>query len=541
MKDFRSCWKGLCGMFKPVRWRVLVTILIGFVRIAASLSFVWICKRLVDIATGNIVDASLGANAGIMVGIMLAQLLTGIAASYWESLSIVKTQNEMRYDTFAHVIRSRWNGREAFHSGDMVNRLEEDIRVVVDLLCSRLPDAIVTLCQLLAASIFLLSMAPGLAWVLLILMCAAVVGSRMFFRTLRRLTDAIRAKDSEIQGHMQENLQNRILVLTLIGTEKVLSRMGLLQKDVLGNTITRLNYNAVARTFMSLGFMAGYGAAFLWGVFGINKGIVTYGMMTAFLQLVGQVQRPIADISHHIPSFIHALTSVERLMELQDLPLESQSEQLFAGEAPEIEVKDLTFAYDGQDKLIFKDFSYTFKGGRMTAIAGLTGAGKSTLTKLVLALLTPQKGEILVGGLPVCAATRCNFMYVPQGNSLMSGTIRENLLLAKSDATEEELRDVLHCAAADFVFHLDKGLETVCSEKGGGLSEGQAQRIAIARSLLQKGGVLILDEATSAVDAETEKALLANLTARFSGRKTILFISHREAVTCAADEILHIG
>ena len=177
----------------------------------------------------------------------------------------------------------------------------------------------------------------------------------------------------------------------------------------------------------------------------------------------------------------------------------------------------------------------------MTAIAGLTGAGKSTLTKLVLALLTPQKGEILVGGLPVCAATRCNFMYVPQGNSLMSGTIRENLLLAKSDATEEELRDALHCAVADFVFDLEKGLETVCSEKGGGLSEGQAQRIAIARSLLQKGGVLILDEATSAVDAETEKALLANLTARFSGRKTILFISHREAVTCAADEILRIG
>ena len=207
-------------MFKPVRWRVLVSILIGLVRIAASLSFVWICKRLVDIATGNIVDASLSANAGIMVGIMLVQLLTGIAASYWENLSIVRTQNAMRYDTFAHVIRSRWNGREAFHSGDMVNRLEEDIRVVVDLLCSRLPDAIVTLCQLLAASIFLLSMAPGLAWVLLILMCAAVVGSRMFFRTLRRLTDAIRAKDSEIQGHMQENLQNRILVLTLIGTEK---------------------------------------------------------------------------------------------------------------------------------------------------------------------------------------------------------------------------------------------------------------------------------------------------------------------------------
>ncbi len=527
-------------MFIPVRWRVCISILIGLVRITASLGFVWICKRLVDIATGTL-SADIMLNAGIMIGIMLLQLISGIAASYWENLTIVRTQNSLRFDTFSHVIKSRWNGREAFHSGDMVNRLEEDIRVVVDLLCSRVPEVIVTLCQLVAASIFLITLAPGLAWVLLILMFVAVVGSRLFFRTLRRLTDAIRAKDSEIQGYMQENLQNRILVLTLVGTEKVLTKLGWLQKDVLDNTVTRLNYNAIARTFMSFGFMAGYGSAFLWGVFGIRDGSVTYGMMTAFLQLVGQVQRPIADISRHIPAFIHALTSVERLMELQDLPLETENENVIASDAPQIDVQNVTFAYQGQEKPVFEDFSYTFKGGRMTAIAGLTGAGKSTLTKLILALLKPQKGTILIDGKEVCAATRCNFMYVPQGNSLMSGTIRENLLLAKSDATDEELRDVLECAAAEFVFNLEKGLDTECSEKGAGLSEGQAQRIAIARSLLQNGGVLILDEATSAVDAETEKRLLENLASRFSGRKTILFISHREAVTSAADELLRIG
>ena len=540
MKDFRSCLKGLREMFKPVRGRVLVSVLIGLVRIAASLGFVWICKRLVDIATGNI-EAGLTANAGIMVGIMLLQLICGISASYWENLTIVKTQNKLRLDTFAHVIKSRWNGREAFHSGDMVNRLEEDIRIVVDLLCSRFPDIIITLCQLISASIFLISMAPGLAWVLLILMFVAVVGSRLFFRTMRRLTDAIRAKDSEIQGYMQENLQNRILVLTLTGTEKVLGKLGLLQKDVLGNTVTRLNYNAIARGFMSFGFLAGYGSAFLWGVFGIRSGAVTYGMMTAFLQLVGQVQRPIADISKHIPAFIHALTSIERLMELDDLPLEECKSMIKVEDAPEIVIDDISFAYPGQEKPVFKDFSYTFKGGRMTAITGLTGAGKSTLTKLILSLLTPQSGKITIGGREACAGTRCNFMYVPQGNSLMSGTIRENLLLAKSDATEDELRDALHSAVADFVFDLEKGLDTICSEKGAGLSEGQAQRIAIARSLLQKGGVLILDEATSAVDAETEKRLLENLNARFSGRKTILFISHREAVTSFADDVLNVA
>lgn len=531
--------KSLRSLFRDVRWRVLVSILIGLVRIAASLGFVWICKTLVDIATGT-VQKDMALHVCIMVGIMLLQLISNIASSYWENLTVVRTQNRMRQETFSHVIRSRWNGREAFHSGDTVNRLEEDIRVVVDLMCSRFPDVIVTFCQLVGASIFLLTMTPGLAWVLLILMVVAILGSRMFFRTLRRLTERIRAKDSEVQSYMQENLQNRILVLTLTGTEKVLTRLRWLQKDVLDNTITRLNYNAVARSFMSFGFLAGYGAAFLWGIFGIRSGAVTYGMMTAFLQLVGQVQRPVADISRHIPAFIHALTSVERLMELQELQLEEEGTPVLTSSTPRIEVKNVTFAYPEQNSPVFRDFSYTFEGGRMTAIAGLTGAGKSTLTKLILALLHPQEGIILIDGQPVCAATRCNFMYVPQGNSLMSGTIRDNLLLADSEATEEQMREVLHCAVADFVFDLPEGLDTVCSEKGAGLSEGQAQRIAIARSLLQKGGVLILDEATSAVDAVTEHQLLDNLNERFSGRKTIIFISHREAVTGSADAVLNI-
>jgi len=526
-------------MFKGVRWRVLVSILIGLVRIAASLGFVWICKVLVDIATGQ-QEADMMLHVCIFAAILLIQLLSNIAASYWENLNIVKTQNKMRHETFAHVIRSRWNGREAFHSGDTVNRLEEDIRVVVDLLCSRIPSVVVTLCQLIGASVFLLKMTPGLAWMLLLLMSVAILGSRLFFRTVRKLTAAIRAKDSEVQGYMQENLQNRILVLTLTGTKRVLEHLGLLQKDVLKNTVKRMNYGSIARSFMGFGFLSGYAAAFLWGVFGIRDGVVTYGMMTAFLQLVGQVQKPIADIAGHIPAFIHALTSVERLMELQELEIEKEGAPVFISGAPEISVQNITFAYPGQDEPVFKNFSYTFKGGRMTAIAGLTGAGKSTLTKLILALLQPQEGSILLNGQPASAATRCNFMYVPQGNSLMSGTIRENLLLADSEATEEQMRDALHCAAADFVFNLPEGLDTVCSEKGAGLSEGQAQRIAIARSLLQKGGILILDEATSAVDAQTEKTLLDNLKKRFFGRKTILFISHREAVTDSADAVLNI-
>ena len=540
MKNFRSCMKGMGAMLKPLRWRVAVGVGIGLVRIAASLAFVWICKRLVDIATGAL-DAPLGGSIGLMAGILVIQILSNVADSWWESYITVEAQNGFRHSVFSHVLRSTWNGREAFHSGDTVNRLEEDIRVVVDLLCSRLPSAIVTLCQLVAASLFLLTLSPNLSWILIVLMVAAVLGSRLFFRTLRRLTAAIRAKDSQVQAFMQENLLNRVVVLTLIGAERVLARLGMLQRDVRDNTIRRTNYNAVARTFMGLGFLSGYAAAFLWGVFGIRSGAVTYGMMTAFLQLVGQIQRPIAELAHHVPAFIHSLTSVERLMELEELPLEEHGTPVRLEGAPEITIDHLTFGYDGQTEPVFKDFSCTFKGGEMTAITGHTGIGKSTLIRLILALLRPQEGSIRVGGVAVSPDLRGNFMYVPQGNTLLSGTIRENLKLVAPEATDEQLREALELAAAEFVFDLSEGLDTLCSEKGGGLSEGQAQRIAIARGLLHSGGILVLDEATSAIDPATEERLLHNLSARFHGRKTILFISHREAVTSAADAVLSIG
>jgi ABC-type multidrug transport system fused ATPase/permease subunit len=193
---------------------------------------------------------------------------------------------------------------------------------------------------------------------------------------------------------------------------------------------------------------------------------------------------------------------------------------------------------------VFEHFSYDFKPGTVTAIMGVTGVGKSTLTRLVLALLRPAAGSVTLydaeRSVQASPATRCNFRYVPQGNSLMSGTVRDNLLMANPSATEEELREALHLAVADFVLDLPDGLDTLCSEKGSGLSEGQAQRVAIARALLHSGGVLILDESTSALDRDTEDELLRRLSKKLSGGKTILWITHRESVTSIADAVLKI-
>lgn len=540
MQSLRSCLRGLRGMSGPSRSWALACSLLGLVRIAASLSFVWVCKELVDVATGAS-TAPLAGRIAMMACIMAVQLASNVAYSYCEKYGILQTQNALRHRLFGEVLASEWSGRERFGSGDAVNRLEEDIRVVSELLCSHIPGAAVTLCQLVAASAYLLLMTPGLLWVLLILMLVGIGGSRLFFLKLRSLTSDIRSLDSDIQQLIQENLQNRILALTLIGTARVLGTLGSLQSRLKTKTTERLNYNAVARGLMSLGFMGGYAAAFIWGILGIRSGAVSFGMMTAFLQLVGQVQRPVADLSRELPAFIHALTSIERLMELDSLPAEEDGPRWIADGAAGVRFSSVSFKYpDASGQEVLKAFSHDFRPGTLTAIAGPTGAGKSTLVKLILGLLKPESGTISIydgkSSCPAGKSARGNFRYVPQGNSLMSGTIRSNLLLADRSATEESMRGALHIAAADFVFDLPLGLDSICGESGSGLSEGQCQRIAVARALLQQGSILLLDEATSSLDPATERLMLDNLREYMKRQGlTIIFISHREAVTAGAD------
>ena len=525
---------------------MIACVLLGIVRITASLSFVWVCKEIVDVVTG-VSSVSLSGRIVLMVSIMAVRLFCNVAYSYCEKYGLLRVQNTLRADLFSHVLSSEWTGRERFNSGDAVNRLEEDIRVVSELLCSHIPGSIVTAFQLIAASVYLLLMAPGLLWVLVLLMVLAIVGSRLFFFKLRSLTSDIRTLDSDIQQLIQENLQNRVVALTLVGAARIMGALGSLQERLKDKTVRRLNYNAVARGFMSFGFMSGYASAFLWGVLGIRSGTVSFGMMTAFLQLVGQVQRPVADLARELPAFIHALTSIERLMELESLPSEKEGPQWLAQGAVGVRFDSVSFEYPGSHGARVLDlFTHDFRPGTLTVIAGPTGVGKSTLVRLMLGLLKPESGTVTVyDASSSCEAgksARGNFRYVPQGNSLMSGTIRDNLLLADASASEERMRSALSTAVADFVFDLPDGLDTICGEAGGGLSEGQCQRIAIARALLRHGGILLLDESTSSLDPETETRLLSNLRTYIgaSDALTVVFISHREAVMASADELLRL-
>lgn len=538
----RECINWLWKASKGTRGRVAVCSVLGGLHVAASLAFVWVCKRLIDIVTVDKDESMTWYIVAMAVCMLLQTVISALETRVMNHGDII-LKNRLRYTIFSGLMESRWDGKESFHSGDSLNRVMEDARVAGESITKSVPAVIVSGVQFLAAFSFLFVLNRNLAWVIPALMLAMLLISRSYIVRMRKLTRDIRTTESTMQSLMQESLQHRLVIHTLEKIPFVTDNLADRQEGLRTQVLDKTDYSIFARAMIQTGFAAGYAAAFLWGVFGIRNGYATFGMMTAFLQLVGQIQRPIMNLSRQFPTLINSLTSAERLAEISSLPSEEKGESIDLGMSVGVRFDGVTFGYPDASSPVFKDFSYDFIPGSTTALMGETGAGKSTLMRLMLSLLRPDKGEITLysGSDSVIASplTRCNIVYVPQGNTLMSGTIRENLLLGDPQATEDRLKEVLHIAAADFVLDLPEGLDSVCGEKGAGLSEGQAQRICIARSLLRNGGVLLLDEPTASLDQQTEEILLRRLSHSAQGR-TLIIVTHREAAVSLCEKVIKL-
>lgn len=542
MLRINECIKWLWGASRGFRLSVACCTLTGMLHVCVSLFFVFVCKHLIDIATGMSTD-SLGLYIGGMAGCMGVQLLLSIVRSRLTSRTDIRLCNVLHSRLFVHLMESRWNGQETFHTGDLLNRIETDTASVTDAICRAVPAVCITIVQLGGALYFLSRLDMRLTGVLVFIMPVALLFSKSYVRKMRRMSREIRETDSRIQSHLQENLQHHIIVRTLEYTRQAVEKLGMLQTSLQGQVYRRTDFSVFSRSMVQMGFMTGYAVAFLWGVFGLRDGSVTFGMMAAFLQLVSQTQRPMVDLSRQIPAFIRVFTATERLAELTSLPLERQGNPIHLEGNLGIRISHLHYTYPGSEREVLADFSHDFHPGSLTVIVGETGVGKSTLIKLILSLVQPNEGKISIYNgqdvVEVSPQTRCNFSYVPQGNTLFSGTIRSNLLMGNPYASDEEMRSALHTAVADFVFSLPAGLDTVCGEQGTGLSEGQAQRIAIARGLLRPGNILLLDEPSSALDSQTEEELLKRLTAGIRG-KTVVLITHRERIAGLCSEVVRM-
>lgn len=511
--------------------------------IALNLFFIWLSKGLVDIATSVRADSHIMLFAAMLVVTMLMRVMVNALRSKVENNAVYRMQFIIRRELFTGLVHEQWNGKDRFHSGDAVSRLFTDVDVVARVICQDVPALISTLFQLGAAFIFLCTMDAKLAVILLLITPAFAAFGKIFFRRMRRLTKEIRESESCVQSHIQETLQHKAIVQSLEQEEHMEDRLIGLQDSEYSKVLKRTKFNVFSRSVVSIAFGAGYSAALLWGVFGIWHEAITFGVMTAFLQLVGQIQGPSMQLTRQIPSLIYAAASMDRLMEIEDSAKEETGEQILLTAPTGIKIEHLTFGYPNSDKLIFNDFNYDFKPGTRTAIVGETGVGKSTLTKLMLSLLKPMSGSIDIysegRSERASALTRINLVYVPQGNTLFSGSIRENLLMGNPKADDRQLWQALDVAVAGFVQDIPGGLDAEIGEIGAGLSEGQAQRIAIARGLLRPGSIMLLDEFSSSLDIETEHVLLGNLTSS-NVDKTIIFITHREAVLDYCDTILRL-
>lgn len=533
--------KWLWRAWRGNRLQAVLNASIGVLQVITSLCQVWAVKRAIDVAAGY-VEGSIYWAVAIMGMIILCDFALGISSTWVRNILGIKAQNRMQQRMLDRILRSEWRGKEAFHSGDVLNRLEQDVNQVVNFLTETIPASLSFLAMFIGAFFYLFTMDKMLACITVAIIPFFLLVSRTYMAQMRRLTRKVRDSDSKVQSVLQETIQNRMLIKTLESDSTMVSRLEDTQSELRQNVVKRTIFSVFSNVILNFGFAIGYLVAFLWASVRMSEKTLTFGGMTAFLQLVSRIQGPARNLTKLAPAFVSVFTAAERLMELEENPLEEQGDPIYMDSPCGIRFNNASYAYAEKEGNIIENLNFDFRAGSCTAVFGETGAGKTTLIRMVLALIAPKSGNVEIYDenevRELSPLYRCNFVYVPQGNTLISGTIRDNLRLGKLTATDEEMVEALHQSCADFVMELPDGLDTTCSESGGGLSEGQAQRISIARALLRNRSIMLFDEATSALDSETEKQLLQNILAHRD--KTVIFITHRPAVVDYCDQTLHL-
>ena len=538
----KSTLKWIYARTKRFLPAVAVTSLISAFTAVSYVLLALITKRVLDIATKD-AAGSLAAAGTALFAVIAVQVILSACQSLLNAYVNGRLTLSLRSYLFTLICRKRYSQISRYHSGDILNRLTSDVDVVVSSSVSIIPSVVSTVAKITAGIGAMIFMNPIIAAVILVLGITVPAIGRAINKKYKYMHKECQRTEGKTRSFMQECFENIVVIKSFASEKPFVKRLTVFMEDNFRLKIKRTGISVLASICLYTFFTAGYYAVLLWGAGGLAAGTLTYGTLMAFLQLISQLRAPLQNVSGILPQYYSALASAERLIELEKTedekpPLEKESADRLKDNFESLEINGLCFGY-GREAVI-ENCSFKIEKNKITAVTGESGSGKSTLFKLVLGLYSPTAGSITVNGkIPVDASVRGLFAYVPQGNMVLSGTVKDNITLCNPDVDEERLINAAKAAEIyDYISSLPDGFDTVLSERGAGLSEGQIQRISIARALLTEAPVLLLDEATSALDETTETRVLENIKAMSA--KTVVFITHRNTSLKVCDRIIRV-
>ena len=543
LKEFFIKIKWILSHAKPVIPFLIFTTVISSASSLISVYNTLISKSLIDNAIGSNTSQVIKYLI-IMISITLGMMLLNPITSLLSTHASTKLNQNIQNKMFEHIEYSSWLEQSKFHSVSLLTRITSDVATISSTLLSTIPNIISILVTLLASFSTLIYLAPSIAIIAIFIGPFLVLVSRYFSKKLKDLYKKAQEEDVKYRAFIQESVQNIMIVKTFCMEKINMDRLIQIQNNKYNIAMKNTKLSAMTGLAMSLCSNLAYFTIFCWGALNISTGVTTYGTFTAMLQLYGKVQSPFSSLASMFPGLISTIAAAERLMELEEIPLEKSSEkEVIDFINPKITFEDVSFEYKKGIKII-NDINLTIPYGETIAFVGPSGEGKTTLIRLILALINPSSGKVYLKENNKKDSFNRDYRnlisYVPQGNTLFSGTIEDNLRYGNFEATEEEIYEALKNACAlDFVNELENGIETVIGEKATGISEGQAQRLAIARSFLRKKPILILDEATSALDPETEVSVLKSVKS-LPHKPTCIIITHRPSALNICHRIIRL-
>lgn len=532
--------KWLMKYTKPYLGRIILMMIFSLSGTVSSLIMVNLTKKIIDNATEG--KEFIALIVGYLV-LVLGLQIVGVISSLMSTVLSEKFSFGIRKQIYEKIINSHWMDVKQYHTGDLMTRLTSDAGNIAGGIIGTIPNIIILGVELVLVFFTLFYYSPLLACFALLVAPVAALVSWWFGKKLKTLQVKVQESESAYRSFLQESLANLLVVKAFANEEYSAKRLTDLRDERFVWVYKRAKLGLASSTTMSVAFQLGYIVAFAYGAMMIAAKTITYGTMSVFLTLVNRVQSPVLGLAQQIPKVVSILASAGRVMELQNIPLEEKEEITMQTERIGVDVKELTFGYT--DEAVLENVSLDVKPGEFVAIIGESGVGKTTLIRLIMSFMSNVQGDVSFYNaqgemIHANASTRNFIAYVPQGNTLFSGTVRENILMGNLNATEEEIYDALKLSAGyDFVMDLPNGLDTVIGERGHGISEGQAQRIAIARAFVRKAPLLILDEATSSLDEATELSVLEGLQA-LTPKPTCIIITHRKSILQYCDREIKI-